>query len=95
MVILRSSISALTRVFVFTNFEYNAGAPDQAIDHLLVYADNEAGDNAGWQDGISVFKGGNAVEGQLGFAFGEQIRYKEGFGGFDLFKTFAIAISFY
>jgi hypothetical protein len=57
---------------ILANFERHACAPDEANFNLLVHAGNEAGDDAGGQDGIGIFKGRHATEFQFsGFVFGE------------------------
>ena len=76
MAILRSSMSALTNHrFVLANLQHHARAPDETIINLLVHADNESGENAGWQNRIGILKGRDTVEVQFsGFIFGEQVR---------------------
>ena len=77
--------------FVLANFEHHTRAPDEAIINLLVHADDEAGDDAGGQDGIGILKGRDAVEFQFGgFIFGQQVRDEEGFIGFDVVAQFEL-----
>ena len=77
--------------FVLTNLQHNTRAPDEAIVNLLVHADNKAGDDAGGQDGVGIFKGRDAVEFQFGgFVFGEQVRDEEGLIRFYIVAQFEL-----
>ena len=81
----------LDQRFVLADFQHHASAPDEVIFNLLVHADNEAGDDAGGQNGIGILKGRDAVEFQFGgFVFGQQIRDKEGFISFDVVAEFEL-----
>ena len=60
--------------FVLADLQHNARAPGEMIFNLLVHEDNEAGDDAGWQNGIVILKSRDAVEFRFGgFIFGEQV----------------------
>jgi len=76
---------------VFANFEHDACAPDEVIFNLLIHADNEAGDDAGGQNRIEIFKSRDTVEFQFGgFVFREQVRDEEVFIGFDVVAQFEL-----